>query len=313
MISRTTPKSPSPVFPNLKTILSIILSLCTTSAYITAKGQVGIFAGGGATWYYGDLNDRTICHKELFSQYLGAGLLYRFTPKFAVSISYDKGEVEGADSLAIQDFNLKRNLHFRTDIEQVALHLEYRLFRPKGRTGSQISPYIFGGLAWYRFNPTADLYGIETELQPLGTEGQYIGEDGYPPPYQLKRLSMPIGLGVDLRISRAFTTRLEIAGHFTFFDYFDDVAGVYADSTKLSSTRNGPLALIMAANPAESGYPLAGTRRGSSGSTDKYVFAGLKLLYTPFSGGNDKNGSGRGYRGGGRTKKKNRKACPAYH
>ena len=306
-------KVPSSVFLRIKKTFLVILALCTTYGCIPAKGQPGIFAGGGATWYYGDLNDRTICHPKLFSHYLTAGLLYRFSPKFAVSFSYATGEVEGADSLAIQDFNLKRNLHFRTDIEQAALHLEYRLFRPKGRTGGRISPYIFGGAAWYRFNPVAQLNGVETELQPLGTEGQYIREGGYPPPYELKRISMPLGLGVDFRISRAFTTRLEIAGHYTFFDFFDDVAGVYADSAKLSSTPNGSLALIMAANVADSGYPLAGTRRGTSGSSDKYVFAGLKLLYTPFSGGNDKNGSGSGYKGGGRPKKKNRKACPAYH
>ena len=304
-------KRPSPVFLKLKTGLLFILSLCTTSACLPAKAQPGIFAGGGTTWYYGDLNDRTICHRKLFSHYLTAGLLYRFSPKLAVSLSYANGAVEGADSLAIQDFNLKRNLHFRTDIEQVSLHLEYRLLRPKGKTGGRISPYIFGGAAWYRFNPVAELNGAETLLQPLGTEGQYTGEDGYPPPYELRRLSMPLGLGVDFRLSRAFTTRLEIAVHHTFFDYFDDIAGSYADSAKLASTPNGSLAVIMAAS-SESAYPVEGTRRGSSGSTDKYVFTGLTLLYTPFSGGNDKNGTGGRYNGG-RPKKKNRKACPAYH
>lgn len=302
----------SPILLRLKTFLLSLLSLCTTSSCIPAKGQPGIFAGGGATWYYGDLNDRTICDEKLFSHYLTAGLLYRFIPKFAVSLSYANGEVEGADSLAIQDFNLKRNLHFRTEIEQVALHLEYRLFRPKGRTGGRISPFILGGVAWYRFNPVAQLNGVETELQPLGTEGQYIGEDGYPPPYELRRISMPIGLGADFRISKAFTTRLEIAVHYTFFDYFDDVSGLYADSSKLSSTPFGSLAVILAADP-ESAYPVASTRRGSTGPADKYVFAGLKLLYTPFSGGTDKNGSGSSHRGAGRQKKKNRKACPAYH
>lgn len=291
--------------------LSVIVFAISIPSILTGQPGPAVFAGGGATWYYGDMNDRVICHEKLFSHYLTAGLLFPLSPKFSLSIAGVSGEVEGADSLAIQDFNRKRNLHFKTDLQQFAIHIEYSPFHFRGSGRSKVKPYLLAGIAWYQFNPVAVINGIETELQPVGTEGQFIAENGYPEPYRLERLSMPLGIGVDIGISRVLSARVEVISHFTFFDYFDDVGGVYADSAKLAATGNGTLAIQLAGHN-DTDYPDAGMQRGSSGSFDSYVFAGVKLLYAPFAGNKFKGGAGGRNNGNGHRKKKDRKACPAY-
>ncbi|MBL0095792.1 MAG: hypothetical protein IPP46_04375 [Bacteroidetes bacterium] len=132
------------------------------------------------------------------------------------------------------------------------------------------------GVAYYHYNPIAILNDQEVELNPLGTEGQYIEGGGNPKPYKLYSLSFPLGVGVEFRLTNAFAARIEIINHFTFADYFDDLSGVYADSLQLSATTNGALAVEMASNLAD-GYPRTGASRGDPNDNDTYMFAGVKL------------------------------------
>ena len=89
--------------------LIIILLFCVLSTGVQAQSRWGIFAGGGTTWYYGDMNDRLLTHQKLFSHYWKAGLLYKASQRVYITGSYASAKVVGADSLAIQDFNLQRN------------------------------------------------------------------------------------------------------------------------------------------------------------------------------------------------------------
>lgn len=293
----------------------LILILLTTSLDASAQSRVGIFIGGGTTWYYGDMNDRLLTHEKLFRYYFTGGLLYRLSQHVYVAGSFSAGKVVGADSLAIQDFNRRRDLHFRNDIWQVSLHAEYRVFGYTNGNTRKVTPYLIGGVAYYHYNPIAILNNSEVELQPLGTEGQFIEGDGNPKPYKLYRLSFPLGVGVEFKLSRAFAARIEIINHFTFSDYFDDLSGTYVDSTKLAATPNGPLAVELASNLA-TGYPREDANRGDPQDNDTYIFAGLKLLYTPVFSSNSKGGSGngggrKGYSGG--KKKKKKASCPAFN
>ena len=297
----------------MKQKLLLFLTLLTLSTTTFAQSRLGLFIGGGTTWYYGDMNDRLLTHRKLFSYYFTGGLLYRASQHIYISGSFAAGRVVGADSLAIQEFNLRRNLHFRNDIWQGALHLEYRLLGFKNGKTRNVTPYILGGIAYYHFNPVALLNGNEVALQPLGTEGQYIQGDGNSKPYKLYKLSAPLGIGVEFRLTNAFAARVEIINHFTFFDYFDDVSTDYADSTLLAATPKGALAVEMANNIAD-GYPRTGYGRGDPKNNDTYVFAGVTLLYTPVSGSGGGNGNKQGHRGGGGggKKKKKKSSCPAF-
>jgi hypothetical protein len=278
---------------------------------VKAQRRIGVFAGGGFTWYYGDMNDRLLAHPSTIDNYWTAGILYRATPRFHFSLSYGAGEVMGADSVAVQDFQRRRDLHFRTDLKQFSLHANYRLLGYRGRETRRVTPYLIGGLTYFWYNPYALVNGDRIELQPLGTEGQYIENSHNPEPYELNRLAMPLGIGVEFKISPSFAARVELVNHFTFFDYFDDVSTVYADSALLAGTPAGALAVAMASNLAN-GYPRTGFNRGNEKNNDTYMFLGATLLYTP--GWGKSGGGGPGPKGPARLKGKKRKStCPAYH
>ncbi|MBL7922653.1 MAG: hypothetical protein JNL88_00500 [Bacteroidia bacterium] len=297
----------------MKKNLLLLSFLTLVSLQGFTQSRWGIFAGGGTTWYYGDMNDRLLTHRKLFSYYWKAGVLYRASQHFYISGSFAAGKVVGADSLAIQDFNNRRDLHFRNDIWQASLQAEYRILGYKNGNTRRVTPYLIGGISYYHFNPIAILNDQEIELQPLGTEGQYIDGDGNEAPYDLYGFNIPLGIGVEFKLSRAFAARLELVNHFLLTDYFDDLSSDYADSLKLSATPNGALAVAMASNLA-TGYPREGFGRGDPNDKDTYVFLGLSLLYTPVFGDNDGKGGGgnksSGYKGG--RKKKKKANCPAF-
>lgn len=295
----------------MKEKLLIVLFFLSVSFTSNAQSRWGIFAGGGATWYYGDMNDRLLTHQKLFSHYWKAGILYKASQHVYITGSYASAKVVGADSLAIQDFNLRRDLHFRNEMWHTSLQIEYRILGYKNGETRKVTPYLVGGISYFYHNPVALLNGREIELRPLGTEGQNIENGGYESPYKEYSFSFPYGIGVEFKLTNALALRLEIVNHFTLTDHFDDLSDSYADSTKLAGAPLGALAVQMASNLA-TGYPQKGFGRGDPKDNDTYAFAGISLLYSPFKdkesgkGGNKSSGN----RSGKRKKKK--AACPAF-
>jgi hypothetical protein len=280
---------------------------------MTAQSRFGIFAGGGTTWYYGDMNDRLLTHPRLFRSYFNAGLLYQISPRFDVVGTYINGKITGADSLAIQEFNNKRNLHFTSKIWEASLRLDYKLGAIANRKNRRkVIPYVFAGVGYFHHNPQAEIANTTVDLQPLGTEGQFINGGGYPKPYKLYQLSVPIGIGVEVAITRAFALRVELSNHFSFTDYLDDVSSDYADSSKLIASPNGALAFEMASN-LNRNYPDEGFGRGNPKNNDTFMLFGASLIYRPAMGnGGGSNKNGRGTGGQGARKKKKKGNCPAF-
>ncbi len=292
-----------------KTIFLLLLYSLFTINLSFSQSRLGIFAGYGTTWYYGDLNDRLLTSKELFGHYWNAGFIYRLNNRSSLSLNYNNAYIEGADSLAIHAFNRKRDLHFQSDIEDIAIRYEYQLFKKFSvRKKQLLTPYIILGIGALHHNPVAILNEKEVELQPLGTEGQFIEGGQYPRPYKLYQLSVPTGIGIETRLSNAFSLRFEIINHWTFFDYLDDISTVYADSTRLSKTPNGELAIELA-NNFEKGYPTDGAGRGNKNNNDTYMTAGFTIVYRVANG--NKSGMNSNVRKKkGKKKKKNN--CDAY-
>jgi hypothetical protein len=291
--------------------LLIVLIFLSVSFTSQSQSRWGIFAGGGATWYYGDMNDRLITHQKLFSHYWKAGLLYKASQRVYITGSYASANVVGADSLAIQEFNNRRDLHFRNDIWHTSLQVEYRLLGYKNGETRKVTPYLVGGVSYFHYNPVAILNGREIELRPLGTEGQNVAGGGYDSPYDEYSFSFPYGIGVEFKLSNSFALRLEIVNHYTLTDYFDDLSDSYADSTELAGTPLGALAVQMASNLA-TGYPNKGFGRGDPKDKDTYAFAGISLLYTPFKDKESGKGGNKGSGGRGGKRKKKKAACPAF-
>ncbi|HEV7231850.1 MAG TPA: DUF6089 family protein [Bacteroidia bacterium] len=236
--------------------------------------DVGIFVG--CSYYIGDLNP--IGHFGPLTQPAG-GVLYRrnLNPRFSLKANLLLGTIEGDDARTNSVSQQQRNLSFKSYMRELAVEVEFNFLEYKtGSNKHPFTPYIFGGLAGYMFNPQAQLGNQWIDLQPLGTEGQ--GTPGGGKRYKLTQISLPFGLGMKLSMAKKITIAVEWGLRKTFTGYLDDVSGTYAPSASLA--RNGALASKMAdrsltADPTSS---RVGSERGN-GRDDWYSFAGVMITF----------------------------------
>lgn len=247
---------------------------------------------GGVTNYQGDLQGRTFTFNQS-NLGIGAGLKYDLTRHLGVRAGIQYGTVSAADNQNTEAVLRARNLSFESRILEGNLLLEYTLFDLEDK---KISPYVFGGVALYHFNPYAfDTLGNKVMLKPLSTEGQ--GLTAYPErkEYKLTQFAIPFGGGIKFRVSPNVVLGYEIGLRKLFTDHLDDVSGRYVDEFRLYEER-GARAVEMAyrGNQLKDGapYPAEGTPRGSAKYKDWYYFQGLTL--TIGIGGNGGFGGGGG-------------------
>lgn len=262
----------------MKSYSFILLSLAVSSIINAQRIHVGVF--GGLAAYNGDLVDR-IFPKKVTNGAIGVTVNYELRDKIMIRGGYTYAVVGGADRYSSDPELVRRNLSFETAISEFSLVGEYYFQNLYDRT---YSPYIFGGLALYRFNPYA--YSPADEkvfLQPLSTEGQ--GLPGYPnrQPYQLTQFALPFGGGIKFRVNDNLRVGLEVGFRKLFTDYLDDVSTQYADPADLLAAK-GQLALDMSYRSDElpdgdPAYPLKGAIRGGEKYNDIYYFTGIHLTY----------------------------------
>lgn len=246
-------------------------------------GQRGWEAGpwAGTTYYFGDLNT----NYNLSRPNLSGGLIARFNfnERVALRFGANYGQVEAYDSDSDNAFERARNLSFRSNIFDAESGIEFNFLPYKH--GSQFefyTPYIFGGLSVFSFNPQAELDGEWIDLRPLGTEGQFKGEE-----YFTVQLGLSYGIGFKLDLNYEWSLNFEIGARHLYTDYLDDVSTVYPDLRQLQSLRgDAAVALadrsIMIPGVSESQLGVPGTQRGNSENNDSYVF--LKVGIVRFFG-----------------------------
>lgn len=262
---------------NMRRITVCGLLLVLSINVFSQQWHVGIF--GGLSAYNGDLTDK-IFPKKVINGAIGLTANYEFRDRIMFRAGLTYSVVGGADRFSDDPDLVVRNLSFETSITEFSLVGEYYLMNLYDR---KYSPYVFGGLAVYHFNPYA-FNGTDEKiyLKPLSTEGQ--GLPGYTAkPYSLSQLAIPFGGGVKYAINDKFRIGLELGIRKLFTDYLDDVSGFYADQNDLLANR-GQLAVDMSyradevagGNPS---YPTKGTGRGGPENNDIYYFLGLHLTY----------------------------------
>jgi Domain of unknown function (DUF6089) len=242
-----------------------------------AQNRVHLTLSGGFANYYGDLQSKPLTLDQAHGAF-GLGLKYDLTEHFAV-----KGGLFYA-RLSADDKNNKaslqsRNLNFHSKVVEANVMGEYALFSLENK---QFTPYVFAGLAVFRFNPyTFDSTGGKYFLQPLSTEGQ--GLAAYPDRKNYKRtqLAIPFGGGLRLKVSEKVTLAYEFSLRKTFTDYLDDVSTTYVDPAILLAER-GPKAVELSYRGGElkdgdPTFPAEGTVRGGAKSKDWYYFSGLTV------------------------------------
>ena len=242
--------------------------------------EIGVFFGGSN--YSGDIpsGDNQISTRNMRP---AAGLFGRYyvNKYVAFRAGLSVGSIRGND--AQSETLAKRNLSFRSRIFEAQALGELHL--PLGnslRSRSPFSPYLFGGVALFHFNPQTTYQGRWVDLQPLGTEGQ--GIDGNPSPYGRWQVSIPFGGGVRVGLGERWAVGLEVGLRRTFTDYLDDVSGNYPDQTILRQ-QNGDIAADLSFRGDElpgassDAFPAAGSQRGSAEHDDWYGMGGLTISY----------------------------------
>lgn len=279
----------------MRRIIFVAIAVCFGFASF-AQLQIGVF--GGIANYQGDLVDKLYKRsKGAFGLTVGYPLSSRVTLRAALNFA----KVAGADSLNKQPDLKLRNLSFQSPITEFSVRAEVNTFDLDVKSWS---PYVFGGLAVYHFDPyTIDRNGNKVFLQPLSTEGQ--GLPGYgTKPYPLTQLAIPFGGGIKYNISDNIQVAFEIGLRKLFTDYLDDVSGNYPDRTDLLNAK-GQQAVdlsyrgneLAGGNPS---YPAKGITRGSPKYKDWYYFTGFHLIFKlpgsgssgSFSGGGKRKGYG---------------------
>lgn len=232
----------------------------------------------GISNYQGDLQGRFTFDNAHFAG--GILLSYDATAHWIIRTGFSITKLSGSDQTNPNAVGIDfRNLNFETNLSELHLALEYNLFDMQHKS---VTPYVFAGAAFMKYNPYTKLAGSKIYLKPLGTEGQGIPAYPEKKEYTLNQFAIPFGGGVKIAVTSNLQIGLEVGFRKLFTDYLDDVSGSYADSALLSNFR-GLISADLAYRGDElllgPGYPAAGSKRGNPNLKDWYYITCLRLRY----------------------------------
>ncbi|MBQ7985186.1 MAG: outer membrane beta-barrel protein [Bacteroidales bacterium] len=271
----------------------LVLSAATAFAQFHAW-EFGIMAG--ASNYAGDINNMfrngSDDSKEwnqfessfnFYNAHAMGGLIarYNFNPRWVFRGSLLFSKLSGDD----KHFSNDRNLNFHSALQELAAVFEFNFL--DYRTGSlqhRITPYIFGGLALFHFNPKTEIVDkngqtVTLELHQMHTEGQGFYADKSN--YHLWQISIPFGLGMKFSLSKYICVGIEWGFRKTFTDYIDDISSEYAGRNNIMYAVNENAARASDRTNELEGfegvYHKEGEMRGNPTTNDWYNFFGITL------------------------------------
>jgi hypothetical protein len=251
----------------------IILFMSVSSLLNAQKNEIGVT--GGVMYYLGDLNP--IKHFRFPSP--AVGLLYRhnFDHHFSIRGNVIGGQIYADDALSKNGYQVTRNLRFKSLIIEASVQgeLNFFQFEPGNAKKNNFTPFIFGGVGIFYFNPTAKSSSGTNYLSPLNTEGQghIEGRKKYLP----VQPSFPFGLGLKWNPFKGATIMLEWGMRATLTDYLDDVSTRYADPNIVSI--GGKDAVILADQSINVLVNNKDRQRGFMKNKDWYSYLGLYVTF----------------------------------
>ncbi len=265
-----------------KIFVTLFMSTVAVASYAQLSTEIGWNVGMSS--YLGDLQPKFFTYDQP-SESIGMHIRHNITSNLAIRGLVNYGHVQGADSKSFDQGHILRNLSFRSYILEFGGVMEvnclpfdkYNTKNKKYRRYFNFTPFFFGGVNVFHFNPKA-LYKNEwVELEPLHTEGQS---------YSLTQIAIPFGFGFKHQLSRHVGLQMEFGFRKTFTDYLDDVSTNYPDLNKMAL--NNPTAADLSfrgdeipENPQT--FPGAGTQRGLSSNMDWYIINNISVTYKIFS------------------------------
>lgn len=255
-----------------------ILLISTLLAW-AALVQAQDFEGGihfSGIFYSGDLSPKVLPRYTRFIEPAG-GIVFRYRSRGVLGLrgSLTYGDLTGNDARSAYP---QRNLSFRTNLIEGAVVGEWYL-TPDNFLGDApfITPYLFGGVAVFHFNPVAQYESGFVELQPVGTEGQGLAD--YERPYNLTQVAIPIGAGLRMILGKRSALSLEASVRKLFTDYLDDVTGAVVEYNRIYEEKGEMAARLSRPDlsPQEAAYISNVYRRGG----DRFdAYGSLGLFYT---------------------------------
>jgi hypothetical protein len=265
----------------------------------TQYWEVGVLLGGSN--YTGDLSNNPISLRQTKGA-TGGIIRYNINPWFTLKANVYYGSIAGDDKYSKIAENKQRNLHFKSNILDVGINGELNLTGYKsGHPVYKNSPYLFFGLSVFRFNPKAKYHYTPTSpdpllynpslaalegkwvaLQPLCTEGQGTTKYNDREKYNLTQISIPLGIGWKIALSRFWNFGIEAGARITFTDYLDDVSMTYVEKDVLLAAY-GEESYNLSNRTGEAGTHMEYSgqdNRGDPTKKDWYYFAGFTLTYS---------------------------------
>lgn len=271
--------------------------------------------GIGSSHYFGDLSPVNPL-KALFTTVrwnMSLSYSYTLSKELQIGANLSYLRLAGDDIHADNDFNYIRNLHFRNDIKQISLFVEYHPvpYTTDFRKRPTFSPFVSAGISYFFHSPQAklprELGQNWVVLQPLHTEGQGINPI-YPEPYKLSGIAVPLGMGIRYSYNKKIDFSLEVTYNLTFTDYLDDVSGIYPNlmlftdekasvlsnrsyepfSATTNESRSERIVSYLSHQGLSISEPFAstdpafgavGSNRGSKSGNDAYLITSIKIHY----------------------------------
>ncbi len=261
----------------MKKFLFIALSVVIS---FSAYSQEGWEMGGwlGASYYFGDLNT----NYNLSTPGVAAGIIarYNFNKRLCLAFSGNYGNIKADDANSGNAFERARNLSFQSPVLDGTLQFEFNFMTyTHGSKDEFFTPYLYAGLSAFYFNPKTEYNGEMVELRPLGTEGQFKGEE-----YYTVQGAFAFGGGLKIDLNYEWSINLELAFRQARTDYLDDVSTIYPDPDDVEKLRGSMAADLSNRSISIPGVDTEavsqpGHQRGDSNSNDSYAFVKVGIVY----------------------------------
>ncbi len=226
--------------------------------------------GTGTSTYFGELNYNNSINDDL-SQ-INAAIEARLLNRVGARIDASYFTLSGADRNAPDSsFQRQRNLSFKSRNLHFQFHTIYYLKPYQGDYYKRwnFDPFLFTGVGYMKYNPTAELGGERYLLREAQTEGVQ---------YKKWVTTVPVGVGAKFKVNEFLNVNAEVSYHFTFTDYLDDVSNTYAreftnSTAELLSDRKDEIGVT---NPEYYDQIQPGSQRGNPDNNDSFLQISLR-------------------------------------
>jgi hypothetical protein len=179
----------------------LFLLILLLSAANSHAQKINIGAGLGGMNYKGDFAPKF--DVRLYKPGISAFFRYNFSQAISARVSVLAGSIGAEDRLASDPLIQNRNLIFKTKISELALIGEYNFLNYSSKARAvNWTPYLFGGLAYYKF-------------EPQGRVGNY----------KLNQIAIPFGVGLKWEFRKPWSIEFELGTRKVFTDYLDNLGG----------------------------------------------------------------------------------------